>query len=515
MPDGSKGFTISGISTAVESDALAAASARLALLPPLEYDCCRAAEAKALGVRVGTLDNAVRAARGGAGGEDATPGRRVQLPMVEPWHEPVGMAVVLSALATAIRKHVIFSAEAADVVALWAAHTWVYERFRHTPRLAITSPTKRCGKSTLLAILHIICRRPLKADSISTSGVFRVVEALNPLTLLLDEVDAFAQDNEELRGVLNSGFEASGAVIRVVERDGQHEPVQFATFAPLVLAAIGTIPGTLADRAVPIRMERKSSADTVERLRDNGAAAGLALLARKLARGTADCAVALNTSPVIPGAMNDREGDISVPLLALADAAGGEWPERARRALLHLFGLRAATDEGAESGVLLLGDLMAVFAVDGAARLPSATICTKLAEMDSRPWPEWKNGKPMTAVQLARVLAPFRVYPQNMKMPPDNRVVKGYTKDSFKDAWTRYLPAEPPSPPMPGVLSRYPATSGGFAGFEATNGVPTTQPGSGCEIRMNPNNSAGGSGVAAQNPHLMPERVVAADEVAL
>jgi hypothetical protein len=97
------------------------------------------------------------------------------------------------------------------------------------------------------------------------------VEALRPLTLLLDEVDAFAQKNEELRGVLNSGFEASGAVIRVVERDGQYEPVQCATFAPLLLASIGAIPGTLADRALPVRMERKAVADTVTRLRDPGA----------------------------------------------------------------------------------------------------------------------------------------------------------------------------------------------------------------------------------------------------
>jgi putative DNA primase/helicase len=487
---------------------LAAAVARLAVLSPLEYDRCRIAEAEALGVRAATLDSEVATARRGTDGQDV-PGRRVQLPEAEPRPEPVDLAETLTAIASAVRRHVIFSAEAADAVALWAAHTWGYDRFRHTPRLAITSPTKRCGKSTLLAILLILCRRPLKTDSISASGVFRVVEALHPLTLLLDEVDAFAQDNEELRGVLNSGFEASGAVIRVVERDGQHEPVQFSTFAPLVLAAIGTIPGTLADRAVPIRMERKPAADTVERLRDNGSAAGLTVLARKLARWTADNAARLSPAPGIPGAMNDREGDISVPLLALADAAGADWPARARKALLHLFGLRSDADEGTEAGVLLLGDLKALFAETGAERLPSATICTKLGEMDSRPWPEWKNGKPITPMQLARVLAPFRVTPQTYKPKGGDKAVKGYIKDHFSEAWRRYLAADTPSQPKEGGSSRNPVTDGGNPPFFEESRAVTPESGYGSPIAKKPQKSAAGYGVTAQNPPLKPEGVAA------
>ena len=308
---------------------------RLAKLPPLDYDREREAAAKRLGCRVGTLDAAVQARRPTP---EATKGRGLSLPEPNPWPEPVGGGELLDALVAAVRRHVIFRPAAAHAVALWIAHTWVAERFHHTPRLGITSPAKRCGKSTLLEVLRATCRRSLKADNISASGVFRTVEALAPLTLLLDEADAFLGDNEELRGVLNSGFERSGEVIRVVDVQGEHQPIRFRTFAPLALAGIGALPGTLEDRAVPVVLQRKAAGETVTKLRAPGARARLAELGSKLARWAADRGTLLSSDPAIPEAMGDREGDIAVPLLAIADDAGGHWSQRARDALLTSSG---------------------------------------------------------------------------------------------------------------------------------------------------------------------------------
>ncbi len=100
----------------------------------------------------------------------------------------------------------------------------------------------------MLDVLRATVFRPIKADNISASGVFRTVEALRPVTLLIDEADSFLGDNEELRGVLNSGFEQSGEVVRVVEIKDEWQPIRFATYAPVALAGIGTLPGTLEDR---------------------------------------------------------------------------------------------------------------------------------------------------------------------------------------------------------------------------------------------------------------------------
>ena len=446
-PGAGIGFTIT------EAGPHEAEIVRLARLDPITYDQQREGAAKAIGIRVSTLDEAVQAQRPMP---EAATGRGVSLPEAEPWPSAVGAAELLDALTAAVRRHVILRPAAAEVVALWIAHTWVAEKFQHTPRLGITSPAKRCGKSTLLDVLRATCRRPLKADNISASGVFRTVEALAPLTLLLDEADSFIADNDELRGVLNSGFERSGEVIRVVEKDGEHQPIRFRTFAPVALAGIGALPATLEDRAVPVVLQRKGAREATTKLRAPGARSALADLARKLARWAADRGPALTLNPDIPEAMGDREGDIAVPLLAVADDADLVWGKRARAALLDVLGKREADGGNIESGGLLLADLRDLYRERGATRLPSAAIVVALAGMEERPWPEWKGGKPITVTQLAKALAPFRVRPQNMR--DGQGVVKGYTLESFHDAFARYLPTATPvlaeSPP-PEALQRY------------------------------------------------------------
>jgi putative DNA primase/helicase len=426
----------------------AAEIARLAALDPLEYDRQRAAAADALGgIRVSTLDDMVQAARPKP---EATHGRTVALPEVEPWPEPVAAGDLLHDLARAIRRHVILPASATDCTALWIAHTWVYDRFQHSPRLSVTSPAKRCGKSTLLDVLRATCHRPLKADNISASGVFRTVEALRPLSLLVDEADSFLGDNEELRGILNSGFEASGEVVRVVEIQGEHQPVNFATFCPVALAGIGALPGTLEDRALPVVLQRKGAAEVVTKLRAPGARAALHDLARKLARWSADRRRHLPVDPPVPDAMGDREGDIAIPLLAIADDAGGEWPARARRALLDLYGVRAKNEGTMEAGALLLADIKLLFTGLSALRLTSAQIVEHLAKQEERPWPEWRHGKPMTAPQLANALRPFGVRPGTIRVPGTD-TAKGYYREAFTEAWARYLPGETPFPASEGV----------------------------------------------------------------
>lgn len=446
----------------------AAEMARLAALAPLDYDREREKIAKRLGVRVGTLDAEVAALRPKP---EAADGRMVALPAVEPWPEPVEPAALLDALAETIRRHVILSPAAADCCALWIAHTWVPDRFQHSPRLSVTSPVKGCGKSTLLDVLRATSHRPVKADNISASGVFRTVEALRPLTLLIDEADTFLRENEELRGVLNSGFERSGEVIRVVEIRGEHQPVRFATYAPVALAGIGTLPGTLEDRAVPVVLQRKGAGEDVVKLRAPGARAALSDLARMIARWAEDCGGLLSPDPAVPEAMGDREGDIAVPLLAIADHAGGAWPERARAALLAVFRSRTAERGTMEAGTTLLADLRTLFRAKAEERMTSAEIVAALGEMEDRPWAEWRDRKPMTAPQLARALAPFRIGPATLRFGA--RTAKGYQRDNFAEAWARYLPAEGQAPAAAGPCEPSHRHMQGNASGSGGNGAGT------------------------------------------
>lgn len=416
----------------------AVAAARLAALPLAEYDRVRKSEADRIGIRVGTLDDMVLQARGPA---SPAAGRSIALHDPEPWPEPVVLANLLDDISAVVSRHVVLPSKAADVVALWIAHTWVYERFEHSPRLGITSPAPRCGKSTLLDVLRILCRRTLKADSLTASGVFRTVQGLSPITLLIDEADSFLHDNEELRGVLNSGYEMSGMVIRVVEIQGQHVPMPFPTFAPVALATIGALPATLADRAVPIRLKRKTAAEKVTKLRANGMRAALAELARKLRRWAEDDALQLLPNPITPDQLNDRAGDISVPLLSIAASAGGTWWGRGWWAIVEVFGQSAAADDDAERGATLLADIRMIFDDPPTDKMPSADLSGRLALLHDRPWPECNRGRPITPAQLAGLLKPFGVRSGTIRMQT-GETPKGYHKSAFVDAWERYLPPD-------------------------------------------------------------------------
>jgi putative DNA primase/helicase len=436
---------------------------RLAQLSTIEYERERVEAARRLGMRASVLDRVVETMRPKP---EAATGRGLSMPRVEPWPEPVPTAGLLDALARTIGRHVVLPEPARIAVAGWIAHTWVYHRFQHTPRLAISSPVKRCGKSTLLDLLNAMSARPLKADNVSAASVFRVVEALREsggVTLLVDEADSFVRNNEELRGVLNSGHEKSGQVVRTVEVKDGWQPVAFSTFCPVALAGIGTLPDTLADRSIPIELRRKTTAETVDKLRAPGARDVLARAVRCLARWAADHGRDLPLDPDIPPAMGDREGDISVPLLAIADHAGGVWPQRMREALLRLFEARNAAEGNAEAGTLLLGDIRTIFAVagSGAERLASEVIVGELVKLEARPWPEWRQGRPMTAPQLARALKPFGVAPKQYRPAGGGNPVRGYVRADFEEAWGRYLPPDPPQKPSGGDFTRYSVTNGG------------------------------------------------------
>src|SRR5262249_25857675 len=167
--------------------------------------------------------------------------------------------------------------------------------------------------------------------------------------------------------------------------------------------------------------------------------AGLAAslpLARKCARWVGDHAVTLAAAdPDMPAELHDRACDNWRPLLAIADAAGGEWPRRAREAAVLLSAGEAAGEESL--GVLLLGDIRGVFADAKANQLSSTYVAAELGKMEHRHWADWKGGnKVISAAQMARVLKPFKVEPKQVWIEGKN--VRGYALADFDDAFARY-----------------------------------------------------------------------------
>jgi Protein of unknown function (DUF3631)/CHC2 zinc finger len=311
---------------------------RLAKLPIVQYERERKAAAEKLEVRAPILDKLVAAKRAelGLDASDGKQGHAIAFDEIQPWDAPVNGRELLDAIADVTGDYVVMSELARVRVTLWTLHAHLKNCFLFSPRLAIRSPTKRCGKTTLLDVIGHLVPRPLMAANVTPSVVFRVIEGHGP-TLLIDEADTIIhkQDNDELRAILNAGHRRGGVVLRNVGDD--HEPRAFNVFGPCVVALIGELPGTLADRSITVDLKRRLASETIEPLRLDRTER-LDLLARQAARWCADHAEAVRTAdPTMPNGIFNRDSDNWKSLLSIATIAGGSWPERARQAAVDGF----------------------------------------------------------------------------------------------------------------------------------------------------------------------------------
>jgi Protein of unknown function (DUF3631) len=401
---------------------------RLSDLSDADSEQERKAAASALGVRVSALDKLVAAVKGGRA--------EGLVPEPEPWGDAVVGDELLDLIVETARDHVVLPGGAADAVALWTTFAHCHDCFDISPLLAITSPTPECGKTVLCDLLDGLVPRPLSSCNVSSAVVYRAVEHWNP-TLMIDEADTFLPDNAELRGILDSGHRRANAfVLRTV--GDNHEPKQFTTWAPKVLALIGKLPPTLASRSIHIRLRRMLATETVAQLRFDQRG-HLVPIKRKLIRWALDNEKALRSAdPVMPDSLRGRAADNWRPLIAIADAAGGEWPERARK-VAELFSVKSAEIYG----IMVLQDIAAAFAEKNVDRFPSLELTAILNEREDRPWPEYRDGKKLTQRQLAKLLEPFDIAPGTIRTA-SQKTPKGYYLAAFEDAFKRYLPLDTP-----------------------------------------------------------------------
>jgi hypothetical protein len=352
---------------------------------------------------------------------------------VEPWAHPVDGASLLADLCAIIGQHVIADPPTIRAAALWIVHTYCMDVLTVSPLAHISAPEMRCGKTVLLTAMMRLVYRPLPVSSITPSAIFRSVELWSP-TLGIDEADAFLKDNEEARGLINSGLYREGAsVIRCVGDD--HTPTKFSTWAPKVLCGIGKLAGTIEDRSIPLRMRRKVAGETAANIRRSDPQPWLELQAR-LTRWTRDNQHRIASSRPPPAhGLGDRAQDCWEPLLSIADVAGGEWPSLARAAALALHGIE---EETPSIGVELLRDIEAAFKERRASRLATTELLNILTHDEEAPWATWNRGNPMRPRQLSGRLSDFGIKSKTIRLPNDGQL-KGYVLADFSDAFARYL----------------------------------------------------------------------------
>ena len=355
-------------------------------------------------------------------------------PNIDPWPEPVNGGLLLEDMVTTLHRFVVVSASAADAEALWCLHTYVHDVAAVSPNLCLSSPEKRCGKTRNLQILGCLVRRPLHMANVTAAALTRAIDHYGP-TLLIDEADTIFihGGSAELRGILNAGlYRANAFVLRCV--GDRQQPKACSVWCPKAIALIGRLPTTLEDRSITIPMRRRAPEERLDPFHYDQLLAELEPIRRKAARWALDHMDRVGHIATRPlETLHDRAQDLWRPLLAIAEAVGGDWTDRAERAALQLAGVPPQDNS---LGVRLLASIQSMFERQQTERLSSEMIIHALAESEDSPWPD---RLPLTKVQLARLLAPFGIRP-TIVYRNRTQVSRGYLARDFADAFARYLP---------------------------------------------------------------------------
>jgi len=320
---------------------------------------------------------------------------------VEPSEHPVNGADLLNSIMNRLTKHVILPDGAVAPIATWTLLTYCYDAFWICPILGVVSPLKRCGKTTLLEVILGMVNKGLPASNITSAVVFRVIEKYKP-ALLIDEADTFLKFNQELRGVVNSGH-SKGSAFALRSEGNNHEPTPFSTWGPKAIAMIGkSLPNTLQDRSVVIHLKRKTSSEIISRL-DLDSEAECIDIRRKCQRWADDNMDKLSTTrPDMPKTNNDRMTDNWMPLFAIAQVVGGDWPELIKKSLLTM--MEIIDDD--ETEITLLEDIREIFDADFSGRIFSRNLVEALKSKSESPWDDWSNGKGFFRMLLSETSPP-------------------------------------------------------------------------------------------------------------
>jgi len=363
---------------------------------------------------------------------------------------PSGLVTALEETHLFLQRYVAWPhPAAADAVVLWVAHTYALDAFDSTPRLVLRSAEKQSGKTRAQEVIECLVKDPLPSANASVPAIYRSLVDRQP-TILLDEYDTYfgskiaREHAEDLRGLLNAGHRRGKPVLRCVGPNSQVQ--EFPCFAPVCLAGIRGLPDTIEDRSVIIDMRRRRHDETVEPFR---AVAGWNLAGPIREHFEAWAVFYAGRWPPVgddgslfPAGVTDRAADVWEPLLTIGAWAGEEWSHRARQAATHFVSNQRVSDES--DGIRLLRDIRSVWS-HGEDVLYTRDLISRLCGLEEAGWAErWQNnGQTISGAssQLARELSHYGITSRTVRM--GEKTAKGYRRESFADAWERYVPDKP------------------------------------------------------------------------
>lgn len=355
--------------------------------------------------------------------------------------------------------------DALNAHVLWIAHCWLVKFLENTPRIAFLSPEPGSGKTRALEVTEPLLPVAVITVNATPSYVFRRIAVEDDSeyipVLLFDEVDTIfathaTANNEELRGLINSGYRRGATAGRTVIHGKELSPEDWPSFAAVAMAGLNQLPDTLMTRSIVINMRRRRPDEKVKPYRCRVYAQRAESLRECLRQWTDAVRPAIENPaayPELPDNVQDRDADVWEGLVMIADQAGGDWPKLARQAAQRMVADQHNRPE--TLGIKLLADIRKVFADRSA--LGTMDMLGLLHGIETSPWGNIK-GEPIDSRFLARILDKYSI-PTNKTIRIGSVTLKGYQRRDFYDAWSRYLPATSPEVGNTGNTGHKPATN--------------------------------------------------------
>jgi hypothetical protein len=365
---------------------------------------------------------------------------------VEPWPEPADGDALIRDIIRKLQRYNVISHDGVLATTLWAMLSWVHDEVAtHSPILNVTSAEPESGKTTLLGALSFLVPRAISSVDISRGALYRSIQRWQP-SFVIDEFDDVLaakadSDKAELRSVINSGHTRGQGVLRCIT--DEHKPELFSTFCPKAIGMVGRkMPAATLGRCIVVELRRRKKGERIAKFKHEDDSE-FANLRSRLRRWSLDNTEALRgCAPEMPDTFENRRADNWRVQFAIANLAGESWGDQARIAAVKIEGSLDSRTVNARA----LADSKAVFypkdenggALDPLERISSAELIAQFCAYDDCPWKEWKGGRQITPAQLARLLKPYGIAPQLIRLP-GGTVMRGYLRTLFEDAWERYL----------------------------------------------------------------------------
>jgi len=462
---------------------------KLATLSHIEYDLVRIDKADELNIRVGTLDKEVEAARKKLIPDDMQTfaGREVKKEELEPWGEPVNSQELYNELKTIIKQRVILPEHTEVAAALWIVLTYCFNKFDILPMLLISSPVKRCGKTTCRKVIEKLVYNPLSVTSISEAAIYRTIEMIEPC-LIIDEVDRLLRSNQNqtLIGLINGAHDREGAekIINVPKGD-DYVPSKFSTYGPKLLSGIGKLEETMADRGIPIQLRRKYKTEKIIRTTFK---TSFKDTKRKILRFVNDHREQIEAmanddddKDLFPDEINDRDVNNWFPLLTLAKVFGCF--DEAKQAAIVLS--QPDAGQGENTKITILEDIYDYFQERNAEYFWTKDMLLWLSALEERPYSEWNRGKGMTARNLGKIISDFGAKSKPIRI--GGSVSKGFYRKDLEECFLAYTPGKLVTPVTP-VTSKVEPTT---VVTDVTHVTENTESLEGEHLNGNPTNNDG------------------------